>query len=128
MNMMRIIMSTLKERVVEAVDAAKERGYSIADIAKRCEISVQSIYQWLDPLNTLKELKASSLLGLAEISGFNPWYINDGVGDKVLYYAKNEPQKATLRVMEPMPLQDQAKMPRIGHSLIESDDRTNGTQ
>lgn len=119
-------MNTLKDRVIEAVDAAIERGYSVADIAKSCNCSVQSIYQWKDPLKSLKELKSKSLLGLSELSKISPWYINYGIGEKILYYAKNEAQKSTLKIMEPMDIKDQEKMPRLGHSLIEPGEGTNG--
>ena len=120
------IMNTLNERVIEAVNKAKDRGYSIADIAKSCNCTVQAVYQWLDPLIQLKELKSTSLLGLSELSGISPWYINYGLGDKILYYAKNEAQKSTLKVMAPMDIKDQEKMPRLGHSLVEPDEGTNG--
>lgn len=121
------IMSTLSSRIAEAVEVAKQRGYVVADIAKECGISVQSIYQWLDPLNAIKELKASSILGLSKLSGLSPWYINDGTGDKVLYFARNEPQKDMLMIMEKMDIKDQPKMREIGNTSAKHPKENNGT-
>jgi hypothetical protein len=128
MNIILRTMSTLSERVREAVDVAKNRGHSIADIAGRCGISVQAVYQWLDPLNSLKEIKSSSLLGLADLSGFNPWYINDGIGDKILTYAKTGGEKALLKAAEPMNEDGKYKLARVGNTLSEHPGQGNGTQ
>jgi hypothetical protein len=115
---MRQLMSTLSNRVVEAVNAAKERGHSIAGIAARCGISVQAVYQWIDPMNSLKEIKATSLMGLSDLSGFSPWYINDGSGDKNIYFAKTEPQKALIKITDLMLLEQQETLARMGIRLL----------
>lgn len=95
-------MNTLKERVMIAVAAAKEHGKSIAEIAKECgDISVQAVYQWADPQYPLNELKGNSLMGLAKLSGLNPWWINDGMGEKVLFFAKNKHQSVAARIPPP---------------------------
>lgn len=120
------IMSTLASRVKEAVSAANEKGYTVANIAKRCGISVQAVYQWIE--GSTKELKGSSLTGLAELSGYSPWYINDGKGEKILHYAKTEQQKNILKIMQPLPIEEQAKVVRVGSSLVEPDEGTNGKQ
>jgi len=119
-------MSTLKNRVIEAMAAAKESGHEVIDVSKKCNVSVQAVYAWLDPLEPMSWLRADSILGLAELSGLSPWYINDGAGEKVLRYAKNKFQNNTLAVMEPMDIRDQAKMPGIGRTLAEPDEGTNG--
>lgn len=122
------IMSTLKDRVIEALAAAKARGHEVADVSNKCNVNVQAVYAWLDPLEPMSWLRAESVLGLANLSGFSPWYINDGIGDKILVYAKNKFQEHTLAVMEPMDISDQAKMPKFGRTLIEPDEGTNGKQ
>src|SRR4030066_387043 len=110
------IMSTLKHRVIEALSATKAHGHEVVDVANKCNVSVQAVYAWLDPLEPMTWLRADSILGLAELSGFSPWYINDGAGEKILSYAKNEFQKTTLAIMEPMDIRDQAKMPKFGRT------------
>lgn len=122
-NIISITMSTLSDRVKEAVDAAKEKGSSIADIARECEVSVQAVYQWLDPLNQLKELKLKSALGLSNLSGFSPWYISDGSGDKILVYAKTSGEKAILKAAEPMNEEEKYKLARVGNTLSEQPDQ-----
>lgn len=122
------IMSTLKERVLEALMAASERGHDVADIAKKCHVSVQSVYNWQNAELPIKWMRAESVLGLSALSGHSPWYIYDGVGEKILSYAKNEYQKKTLAVMEPMDIEDQAKMPQIGRTLAQPAEKHNGTQ
>lgn len=77
---MQRIMSTLKDRVNEAIKSAKNRGHDVQSIAKRCRISVQAVHAWGNPIIPLKGLKGDSLCGLAALSGFSPWYINDGTG------------------------------------------------
>ena len=89
---------------------------------------MQAVYAWLDPLEPMNWLRAESILGLADLSGFSPWYINDGLGEKILVYAKNEFQKNTLKVMEPMDIRDQARMPKFGRTLTEPSEGTNGNQ
>lgn len=119
-------MSTLSSRISESVNAAKERGYSIADIAQECGISVQSVYHWLS--GETQDLKSNSLLGLAKVSGFSPWYIYEGVGEKVLYIAKNEPQKIVLKVMENLDDDKQYIGARLIDTLVEHKEKNNGTQ
>jgi hypothetical protein len=111
--------STLSSRIYEAVQAAQNAGHDIASIAKACNISVQAVYQWLDPLNQMKTIRSNSLLGLSDISGFSPWYISLGVGEKILVYAKNEPQKEALKVMQPLPIEDQIKISKICDTLAD---------
>ncbi|HEY4698701.1 MAG TPA: hypothetical protein VIH29_11965 [Gallionella sp.] len=121
-------MSTLKDRVIEALEVAKARGHEVVDISNKCNVTVQAVYAWLDPLEPMNWLRAESILGLADLSGFSPWYINDGLGEKILVYAKNEFQKNTLKVMEPMDIRDQARMPKFGRTLTEPSEGTNGNQ
>lgn len=122
------IMSTLKERVVESLVVAAARGHAVADIAKKCQVSVQSVYNWQNPELPIKWMRAESVLGLSALSGHSPWYIYDGVGEKILSYATNEYQKKTLAVMEPMDIDDQAKMPMFGCALAQPAEKHNGTQ
>lgn len=58
-------MSTLKERVIEALLAAFERGHDVADIAKKCHVSVQSVYNWQNAELPIKWMRAESVLGRA---------------------------------------------------------------
>lgn len=119
LNTIAGMTSTLSSRVLEAVEVAKSRGNSIADIARECDISVQAVYQWLDPLNQLKELKSKSLMGLSTLSGLSPWYIQDGTGDKILAYAKTDGEKAILKAAEPMGEEEKYKFARVGNTLTE---------
>src|SRR3990167_6002342 len=122
------IMSTLKERVLEALSAAAKRGHDVAEIAKKCQVSVQSVYNWQNPELPIKWMRAKSVLGLSAMSGHSPWYIYDGVGEKILSYAKNEYQKKTLAVMEPMDIKDEAKMPGFGRTLAEPEDNGSSSE
>jgi transposase len=64
----------------EAVRQVKERGYSVADVAKRLGVSVQSLYKWVrakDPSdddrvkNELAEVRRENLRLRAELSRVN---------------------------------------------------------
>ena len=64
----------------EAVRQVKERGYSVADVAKRLGVSAQSLYKWVradDPSdddkinNELAEVKRENLRLRAELSRAN---------------------------------------------------------
>ena len=80
-------------------------------------------------MNSLKEIKATSLMGLSDISGLSPWYINDGTGDKYIYFAKTEPQKALIKITDPMLLEQQEMLARIGNTLAQpTEQKHNGTQ
>lgn len=71
---------TLAERVKEAIDAAKARGYTVAKIAAACGISDKAVYQWA--AGTTKEIDGSNLAELAELSGYRPLWIMKEKGDK----------------------------------------------
>lgn len=129
LNIIAKMANTLSSRVLEAVEAAKARGNSVADIAHECGISVQAVYQWLDPLNQLKELKSKSLMGLSTLSGFSPWYIQDGTGDKILTYARTDGERAILKAAEPMDEEEKYKFARVGNTLAEQPEQgANGTK
>ena len=73
-------MMTLAERVKEAIEAAKEKGHSVAHIAKRCGISVQAVYQWMD--SSSKSIDGANLVELAESSGYHAMWIAKEKGPK----------------------------------------------
>jgi len=97
---MQSTMSTLKDRVIEAVSAAKLKGHDVRAIAKKCGKSVQAVHAWENPSIQLTGLKGDSLCGLAFLSGLSPWYINDGTGKRFLSYEQNIPSEQFI-VAEP---------------------------
>jgi transposase-like protein len=70
----------LSERVQEAIDAAAENGYSVADIAKACGIKPQAVYQWMD--GTTKSIDGDNLAELCELSGYRAIWITKERGQK----------------------------------------------
>lgn len=66
-------MGTLAERVTEAVEAANDHGFTVADIAAACGISSQAVYQWMD--GRTKSIDGDNLAELAEMSGFRAIWI-----------------------------------------------------
>ncbi len=69
-------MLTLSERVKEAVRSAREKGHSVSDIAKACNIKVQAVYAWAS--GDSKSIDGNNLVELAELSGYRPMWIMKG--------------------------------------------------
>ncbi len=53
-------MSSLSDRIKEAIADAKRKGVTIKAIAEACGISVQSVYQWQKPPKPRTAQSASS--------------------------------------------------------------------
>jgi transcriptional regulator with XRE-family HTH domain len=74
------MIGELSERVRDAAEAAKARGYSVAQIALACGISKQAVYQWLD--GSTKSIDGANLAELASMSALEPMWIAKGKGRK----------------------------------------------
>ena len=75
-------MSTLASRLIEAIESAQSRGYSISDIAARCGITVQSVYQWMQA-GERKSIDGANLAELCDMSGFTALYLSKNKGPKM---------------------------------------------
>jgi transposase-like protein len=75
-------MPNLASRIKEAIESAKGAGVSIADIAKACSVSVQSVYQWRKD-GERQEIEGTKLVALAEITGYCSMWIVTGKGPKL---------------------------------------------
>jgi len=69
------VMLTLAERIQIALDA----GYTNAQLAKAAGVTRSAASQWLV---TTKKLKAESVLGLAQLTGWRAAWWSSGVGPK----------------------------------------------
>ena len=65
---------------MSAVKAALEK-YTVKEIAKKCDVSEQSVYDWKK--GKTKNLKGETLVELAEVSGFNARWIINHKGQKL---------------------------------------------
>lgn len=70
---------TLTDRVKDAVSEA-EKTLSVQAIAKACNVSVQSVYNWRR--GGASNLKGETLVELAEVSGLSARWIINGKGPK----------------------------------------------
>ncbi len=87
-------MLTLSERVKEAVESAREKGHSVSDIAKACNIKVQAVYAWAS--GDSKSIDGNNLVELAELSGYRPMWIMKGKGQKFTY--SSDPERIAAHV------------------------------
>lgn len=109
-----IAMSNLADRIKEAMDSTH---VSVTQVAKTCGVSYQGVRKWRtgETIN----LDAGNLLALAELTGYEPKWILTGEGPRVRTYARNEAQANTLKVMEALPDNEQAKIPALAHLLAQ---------
>lgn len=70
----------LRDRVREAVDAYKDKGRSVKDLADNIGVEASAIYQWLD--GSTKNIKNETLFALSKETGFAAEYIATGKGSK----------------------------------------------
>ena len=71
---------TLQRRIQEAIRSALEKGKTLADIARECEVSAAAVTQWKD--GTTKSLKAESAVGLEVATGYRAMWLVRGKGHK----------------------------------------------
>ncbi len=114
-------MSSLADRIIEAMDKA---GVSITQVAAACDVSYQAVRKWRTA--DTRHLEAGNLIKLAELTGYEPKWLLTGEGPRVRFYARNEAQANTLKVMEAMPEADQTKIPEIAHLLAKHPKQGNG--
>jgi len=81
----------LPDRIKDAVAHAEKR-MSIKQIAKDCDVSVQSVYGWRNGVTI--NLKGETLVELAEVSGINARWLINGKGKK---YGPSEDEKLLLK-------------------------------
>lgn len=74
-------MSSLAERIDEAISDAKQRGVTVKNIADACEVTVQSVYQWRKA-GERKEIEGTKLVELAVVTGFEALWLMKGKGPK----------------------------------------------
>jgi transcriptional regulator with XRE-family HTH domain len=75
-----IVLMSLQERIVEAIQAAIGRGMSVADIARKVGVTPSAVSQWKD--GTIKSLKAESAAGLEDATGYRAAWLSTGKGQK----------------------------------------------
>lgn len=103
-------MSTLADRLIEAMDSAK---VSIKQAAEACDVSYQAIRKLR--IGESQSMDGATLVALSELTGYESKWIITGKGPKQRTYAKNEPQALALLAMEKMPASEQYKIPEVVH-------------
>lgn len=88
-------MATLAERVTEAIETS---GVPVAEIARACEISPQSVYDWKK--GATQEIEGRNLVELARLTGFTERWIAKGAGPK---RGLSKAQQHVVGVMEKLP-------------------------
>lgn len=101
-------MSTLAERIIEAMDAS---GLSITEIAAACETSYQAIRKLR--IGESQSMDGKTLTKFAKATHFEAEWIICGTGAKHRAYAENEPQARALVAMQNMPESEQYKIPEV---------------
>ena len=77
----------LPDRVACAV-AAAEKTLKVKEIAERCGVIVQTVYDWRK--KKTMNLKGETLVELAEVSGMSARYIINGKGPMTLDLSRDE--------------------------------------
>lgn len=72
-------MTTAKQRTMEATAEAKKK-LPVAAIAKKCGVTRQAVYNWLNGTDAIED--GPALVELAELSGLNALWIVKGRGQK----------------------------------------------
>lgn len=114
-------MTTLAERVTEAIAAAKENGFSVKQIAQGCGIKDKAVYQWMD--GRTKSINGGNVAVLAEMSGYNALWITREKGPRCHTRAIRQ----AIKLMEKMTPARQADAVKIIAPLVdqtEVDERT----
>lgn len=109
-------MSTLSERIIEAMDSS---GVSITEVAKHCECSYQAVKKWRT--SETHSLDGNNLVALSELTGYECRWLMTGLGPKRREYAKNQSQSLALQAMEKLPPEEQYKIPAFVDLLAKSD-------
>ena len=104
-------MSTLEERVLEAILATK---LAVPTLAEKIGVSVQSVYDWKKG-KSLGDMKAENLIELAHLAGYEPRWIRKEKGLKKKALSKE--QEAILEVAEHMKTEAKDSWITIGKSL-----------
>lgn len=111
--------NTLADRVKEVVDFLKDqRNMTVAQIATACDVTVQSVYQWVN--GETKSIDGGNLAELSQLSGYECLWISKGRGNKIRAYAKTDAQQKILQVMEKMDTSAEYQLLKIGDLLAES--------
>jgi len=87
-------MGTLAGRLLEAIIATELKP---EPLGKAIGISKQSVYSWMRG-ECIQQMKASNLIALSELSGFDPVWIITGKGQKVRGEVMTEEEMALLRL------------------------------
>lgn len=114
-------MSTLSERIVEAMDTA---GVSIPQVAEACSVKYQAVRKWF--IGESVSMDGKSLVAFCNLTHFEPEWIMNGIGPKHRSYAKNKSQALTLEAMEKLPPEDQYKIPSFVDLLAQPKKTGNG--
>lgn len=115
-----LCMKTLAERVKEAVDAAKNNGYSKAQIAQVCGISDKAVYQWIN--GSTKSIDGKNLVELAAISGYHARWIANEIGPK----SDTKAVTQALELLRKMTPENQAIAVKIIAPLVEQNQDEHG--
>lgn len=76
---------TLGERLKIAI---QDSGHTVSDVATRCDISVQAVYNWYN--GSTAELDGKNLAMVADLTGHDPMWLEFGTGPKVRTYARSD--------------------------------------
>lgn len=105
---------TLAERISEAL---KISGVSALQVAEKCGIKPQSVYQWMS--GETKQISGENLVEVAELTGYAPRWLAKEAGPKRLMYAKTQQQAQVLKAMQSMPSTQETLILKITDSLAE---------
>lgn len=105
-------MSTLEERILEAINATK---LDVAELAHKLGVTRQAVYDWKKG-KSLVNMKAENLVELANLSGFEPAWIVKARGPKKK--SLTELQEQVLKAMQESPEQHQLLIAELVDSVM----------
>jgi transcriptional regulator with XRE-family HTH domain len=112
----RLGSMTLSERITEAIETS---GVTVAAIAKRCGVTPQAVYQWMN--GETKQISGENLVELADITGFDARWLAREAGMKRRVYPRTPQQAQVLELMQPLPETQQNLIVKIADSVAQPD-------
>ena len=104
---------TLAERLKIAFD---DSGLSVNRIAAACDISVQSVYKWLN--GSSADMDGKHLMRVALMTQHDPLWLEFGMEPKIRAYATSQRQATVLQAMEQLSDTQSAALEQIATSLV----------
>jgi len=112
---------TLGERLKIAFDDSQTK---VSEIANACEISVQAVYNWLS--GATGELDGQNLARVADLTGFDPMWLEFGSGPRIRTYAKTDRDVTILKCMEQLTDQQAAAVEQMVRAFVEKSEPNGG--